>query len=272
MSKGKINAYTCETCARKTVTIDRDEGVTPFMIDCSYCAGIAQSAFYRVPQNLTPTHEWYKPDEAELNKMKIHSELKQTVEHIERGGLVKHKIGEPTWYELWKAHHPEAIDAPYEARLANDEPGPRLMVTGCKDCGLYRIILSENPRMDGSWVRLFEEGDDAEAALSTAAFWGHIIGIPVEIEESLASEVADGDVLVRGHNGEAYVGPGAGEEPDGLGELGGCGGGDRAPVESRGGSDPKDQDEAQDSVPSDQGRDSEQGDDQADQPGAGLPA
>lgn len=240
----KINAYTCEKCARKIITRTADEGVTPFMIPCIHCDGTAQSAFYRVPQHLTPTHEWYKPGPVELTAMQFNAYLIDTVEHVKDGGLLMRKIGGPTWLEGWKARNPkEAERQPYQARLMNDDPGPRLLVHGCKECEHYYITLWENAQYEGSCTGIFGDHDSAVAALAEAAFWGHRMGVPVEIEEDLVSLVADGDVQVRGRDGEVYVGPGANEGSDtgGAGAAGVCGGGDRADVQPRGGTAQQDE-------------------------------
>lgn len=50
-----FNHYTCETCNRVSTTKHREDGVTPFMIQCLAgaahgCKGVAMSAFYRGPQ------------------------------------------------------------------------------------------------------------------------------------------------------------------------------------------------------------------------------
>lgn len=92
MSKlARINVYTCEFGCH-TVTVDVDEGVTPFMISCraksrpdrpiepkyldkdGYCIGTAYSAFY--PEEPPPPYilnklawEWYKPTESDFAKM-----------------------------------------------------------------------------------------------------------------------------------------------------------------------------------------------------------
>jgi hypothetical protein len=93
--QGKINIYTCNK-GHKTVTIDRDDGVTPFIIACPKCDeppvlgsgsddGFAQSSFYRVPQNITPEYEWYTP-------VNLEGFSQEAREHILNGGLVKRKI------------------------------------------------------------------------------------------------------------------------------------------------------------------------------------
>lgn len=91
MSKGKINVYTCQL-GHQTVTVDLEEGVTPFMIRCKQkhglkydCTEMAQSCMYACPQILTPEYEWYKPtDLKKLNKGER--------EHVAQGGLLLRKI------------------------------------------------------------------------------------------------------------------------------------------------------------------------------------
>jgi hypothetical protein len=90
--KGKENVYTCGKCGGMTVTIDLDEGVTPFMIDCRAagkegdCDGMARSACYpsgpRPSYVPAPAWEWYKPGPDELKK--VSPGLK---DHAKRGGL-----------------------------------------------------------------------------------------------------------------------------------------------------------------------------------------
>jgi hypothetical protein len=89
---GKKNAYICQTCGKPTVTIDRDEGTTPFQIDCQQkdCKGNAVSEFYNVPQNLEATHEWYRMGPAEARGLKPH--LRQ---HHEMGGLFLRRVSIP---------------------------------------------------------------------------------------------------------------------------------------------------------------------------------
>lgn len=82
----RINIYTCEK-GHKTVTIDRDEGVTPFMIGCEHegCDELARSGFYQADKDTEPTHEWYKPDSYDgLSDGEI--------EHVKLGGLLLRKI------------------------------------------------------------------------------------------------------------------------------------------------------------------------------------
>lgn len=55
MSKGQKNVYVCQLCGGEVVTVDADEGVTPFMIECRStpeCEGDMYSSFYQVDQSL----------------------------------------------------------------------------------------------------------------------------------------------------------------------------------------------------------------------------
>lgn len=91
MSRGQVNVYTCPKCKGRTVTIDADDGVTPFMINCRSVGGcheeMAESSFYRVDQNLVPTYEWYRPVGDELAMLK--GEMR---EHVDKGGLLLRRI------------------------------------------------------------------------------------------------------------------------------------------------------------------------------------
>jgi hypothetical protein len=81
--QGKKNIYKCEA-AHITVTIDRDEGVTPFMIKCPECGEYARSKMYHPQcQFFDPKYEWYSPDTAERETLPASS-----LEHVERGGLL----------------------------------------------------------------------------------------------------------------------------------------------------------------------------------------
>src|SRR4051812_6698473 len=67
--QGQKNVYVCQTCGHNTVTIDRDDGTTPFLTGCTKdgCKGTAQSRCYQVLEPLVPTHEWYRAkDDAHL--------------------------------------------------------------------------------------------------------------------------------------------------------------------------------------------------------------
>ena len=95
---GAENVYTCPICHGYTVTIDRAEGVTPFMLDCRAsgkpgdCNGKAESSFY--PKGPRPKHipapswEWYKPEADEYKFLS--GPIK---DHVDMGGLLLRKIG-----------------------------------------------------------------------------------------------------------------------------------------------------------------------------------
>src|SRR5690606_19819615 len=53
-----VNVYVCQKCGGRMVTRDVDPGTTPFLTRCTMtnCTGMAQSCFYRVPQDLPHSH------------------------------------------------------------------------------------------------------------------------------------------------------------------------------------------------------------------------
>ncbi|WP_414462937.1 hypothetical protein [Hyphomicrobium sp. DY-1] len=82
----RLNLYQCKECLHIICTVDRDEGVTPFMLGCrapSPCRGWMESSFYRVFPGLKPTWEWYRPTDEERASLKPGER-----EHVERGGLL----------------------------------------------------------------------------------------------------------------------------------------------------------------------------------------
>ena len=87
---GRKNAYECESCGYYIVTIDRDPGVTPFMVKCENCGGMASSKFYRVQEYLSPTHQWYRPDSLAGIDTRYY-------DHLERGGLILRAIDGKGW-------------------------------------------------------------------------------------------------------------------------------------------------------------------------------
>lgn len=98
--KGMKNVYKCNA-GHLTVTIDRDEGTTPFAIACPKCPkkptlGVdsddyfAKSAFYQCGQHLQAEYEWYKPGKEEIKKLG-----KWEKEHVKKGGLIMRKINRP---------------------------------------------------------------------------------------------------------------------------------------------------------------------------------
>lgn len=98
----RINVYVCEYGCHN-VTVDVDEGVTPFFIKClrkstpdrpiqkkyldenGECIGIARSTFYpsgpKPPHIPDPTHEWYRPES-------LDGLSKDEKEHVDQGGLL----------------------------------------------------------------------------------------------------------------------------------------------------------------------------------------
>ncbi|RIV87472.1 hypothetical protein [Aurantiacibacter zhengii] len=80
------NAYQCDDCASFIVTVDREPGVTPFMVGCGNCDAMAKSKFYRVAGWMEPTHEWYRPDT-------LDGLSEWSAEHVKKGGLMLRQIG-----------------------------------------------------------------------------------------------------------------------------------------------------------------------------------
>jgi hypothetical protein len=88
MPKDRKNKYTCTTCRGEIVTVDLDEGVTPFALACRAtpgCGGVMQSCFYTCDQVLKPSWVWFKPKT--LKGLDA-----GTRDHVERGGLVVGRI------------------------------------------------------------------------------------------------------------------------------------------------------------------------------------
>ena len=84
--KGKLNIYTCDVCFEHIVSVDLDEGVSPFMINCQVtdgCKGYMESSIYHVyDQRMRPDIVWYRPTEKEQAKMS-----QAMRDHITHGGL-----------------------------------------------------------------------------------------------------------------------------------------------------------------------------------------
>lgn len=112
---GKKNGYTCQGCGWRIVTVNVDDGTTPFMVGCENplptdgekekgraasgpirfekgCGAMMQSHFYRIPQDLEPSHEWHSPDERERKQMRRKGD--PNLEHVERGGLLLRRISD----------------------------------------------------------------------------------------------------------------------------------------------------------------------------------
>lgn len=109
--QNKVNAYTCEKCGKQTVTIDRHEGVTPFMLGCRAtprCTGMGTSGFYRCAQSLVPVYEWFKPTIEELQR----DWTLPSVQHALQGGLLLRRCdGKPDKRD-GKRRRPRKANAP----------------------------------------------------------------------------------------------------------------------------------------------------------------
>ena len=87
------NAYICKTCNGVIITVDHDEGVTPFMLLCRAtpkCKGAMYSQFYRgalVEGSLPAQFEWRKATYKEYAKAS-----KPMQQHFDAGGLDIHPI------------------------------------------------------------------------------------------------------------------------------------------------------------------------------------
>jgi len=86
--KGAKNRYDCQVCAKSIITINADDGTTPFMISCRAtkdCNGAMYSAMYVIPQTLLPGFEWFKP-----KSLKGYDRYDR--EHVRKGGLILRKL------------------------------------------------------------------------------------------------------------------------------------------------------------------------------------
>jgi len=95
-NKGAKNRYDCQTCGRSIITINADEGVTPFAISCratTGCAGLMYSAMYLIPQTLLAEFEWFKPTKLKRYILSLSKRYDRHMkEHIRKGGLVLREI------------------------------------------------------------------------------------------------------------------------------------------------------------------------------------
>ncbi len=86
--KGKKNIYVCEKCKGHVVSVDVDQGVTPFTIDCkatAFCSGWMKSSMYRVwDQDMRADWEWYRPPVVQILSP-------QAQAHVDQGGLLLRK-------------------------------------------------------------------------------------------------------------------------------------------------------------------------------------
>lgn len=98
--KDKRNAYTCTGLAEHvTLTINRADGVTPFIIRCPKCGKDSQSHCYRlnvIDQFIVPSHEWVKLDTDELRLSKILAGVAraESEEYNPTGSLLEEQVTE----------------------------------------------------------------------------------------------------------------------------------------------------------------------------------
>lgn len=89
--QGKKNIYICNHCGHGFVSLDVNDGTTPFMTKCLNCEKMAQSMFYAAPQQMLaetkPAIEWYRPSPLELTTMSQGLRA-----HVENGGLVSRVV------------------------------------------------------------------------------------------------------------------------------------------------------------------------------------
>lgn len=86
--KGKKNIYTCVACGSHIVTVDADEGTTPFMVGCTVpgCEGHMRSSMYRIfDQGMRAYWEWHKPTAIEALSNAERA-------HVDQGGLLMRHI------------------------------------------------------------------------------------------------------------------------------------------------------------------------------------
>lgn len=89
MPQGKKNSYRCQTCGGFIITLDVDEGTTPFMLLCRAtpgCKGFMYSSFYSCPQSFQHSYEFFKP-------VSLEGYDADMLEHFRKGGLDFRKVG-----------------------------------------------------------------------------------------------------------------------------------------------------------------------------------
>lgn len=198
------NVYKCNA-GHLTVTIDRDEGTTPFAIACPKCPkkptlGVdsddyfAKSAFYQCGQHLQAEYEWYKPGKEEIKKLG-----KWEKEHVKKGGLIMRKINrpapdpevKPSWTRLPKELEKRNKGGKYDTLILMARSGafddykfdtivPEEWNWYCPKTALFEILQSKYPElsdimemvMDGSLDDKMDEDDKARMRRETPrALW-----------------------------------------------------------------------------------------------------
>lgn len=112
MKKGTVKVYTCAkpNCGKTTKTANRDEGVTPFIVSCIHCGGVARAEVLDKKQdgenidlvwiNPRSEAEWdmfmdgvmdhenvSKMNQGRINDIKKQIEVTSRL-HVEKGGVV----------------------------------------------------------------------------------------------------------------------------------------------------------------------------------------
>jgi len=93
--QGKKNIYTCPK-GHQTVTVDVDDGTTPFMLRCRQrdddgkhnCTEFSQSSGY----NLTPDQQLFEPEYEWFKPTSLKGYSADMKEHLLKGGLELRKI------------------------------------------------------------------------------------------------------------------------------------------------------------------------------------
>lgn len=93
-TKGKKNAYTCGNL-HSIVTIYKDSGTTPMFMGCPKCGTKMVSRMGDINPNAEPTHEWYKPTEADWKEVELaidNDTINALKEHVRKGGLLYRQL------------------------------------------------------------------------------------------------------------------------------------------------------------------------------------
>lgn len=79
----RYNRWSCD-CGYSILTVEHVDGVTPFMVPCGRCGGMAKSHSYKVTvgPNEKPDGEWRMPTADEYRKLNAGCR-----DHCDRGGL-----------------------------------------------------------------------------------------------------------------------------------------------------------------------------------------
>lgn len=83
--RGQRNAYSCGSCGKSMITVNRNAGTTPMFKACEGCGGEAKSRMYRISQYSPPFFEWYRP----MTEVEIADALKDDDEHGSYSGYIK---------------------------------------------------------------------------------------------------------------------------------------------------------------------------------------